>query len=156
MPQVRKGGKYVFGISVIGPDGTVIIPPEAMQEYKYKDGDKVILMSGSSTSGGFVLTVKRRIEKSEIYHIFDEVPGLHDFSLPEMEIAKNAGRFFCWTTIKPGGYISLRETVLLAYGVERGSHLTAVRGSNYGITFLAKGFLWERISAHKELVTFGE
>jgi hypothetical protein len=155
VPQVTKGGKYVFGISVIRPDGAVIIPPEAMQEYKYSDVDIVLLMSGSRTSGGFVLTVKRLIEKSEIYPIFYKAPGLVEFSLPEMEIVKNAGRSFCWTVIQPGGHIVLATRALSAYGIKPGDRLTAVRGSNYGITFLAKGPLWQRIVKHTELVTFG-
>ena len=31
MPQLNKGGKFVFGLSVIRPDLTIHIPPQALQ-----------------------------------------------------------------------------------------------------------------------------
>ena len=155
MPQVTKGGKYVFGKVIIGQNGTVVIPPEAMQEYRYYDGDNVILMSGSRTSGGFVLTVKSLIEKSEIASIFEASPGLMNFSLPVTQIVKNAGRSFCWTVIQPGGNIVLPLKTLSAYGIKPGDRLLAIRGSNYGITLIARGPLWARIIKHEELPFFG-
>lgn len=33
MPQIRKGGKYVFGWSQIKEDYTLTLPPEALKEY---------------------------------------------------------------------------------------------------------------------------
>ena len=33
MPQLNKGGKFVFGLSVIRPDLTIHIPPQALSEY---------------------------------------------------------------------------------------------------------------------------
>ena len=33
MPQLNKGGKYVFGWSVIGADGTIHFPTMALSEY---------------------------------------------------------------------------------------------------------------------------
>ena len=41
MPQLVKGGKYVFGWSVIGEDGGVVIPGEAVLEYGFEPGDTV-------------------------------------------------------------------------------------------------------------------
>ncbi len=33
MPQLNKGGKYVFGWSVIGAEGTIHFPTMALSEY---------------------------------------------------------------------------------------------------------------------------
>ena len=33
MPQLNKGGKFVFGLSVIRSDLTIHIPPQALLEY---------------------------------------------------------------------------------------------------------------------------
>ena len=33
MPQLAKGGKWVFGWVLVGPHGEVTIPPEAWDEY---------------------------------------------------------------------------------------------------------------------------
>ena len=54
MPQIAKGGKYVFGWSVIGENGKIVIPDEAVREYHLEPDDKLLLISGSKTSGGIV------------------------------------------------------------------------------------------------------
>ena len=56
MPLINRGGKFVFGISLVSPDLSVCIPPQALQEYAIKLGAKVYLISGSKRSGGFVVT----------------------------------------------------------------------------------------------------
>ena len=48
MPQIGKGGKYVFGWSLIQPSGKILIPKEAYDEYEFDDCQKIILLSGSS------------------------------------------------------------------------------------------------------------
>ncbi|MEW6558549.1 MAG: hypothetical protein AB1349_14565, partial [Elusimicrobiota bacterium] len=56
MPRIAKGGKYVFGWSKVGKIGRIVIPKEAMKEYKFEVRERVILMSGSRRSGGFGIT----------------------------------------------------------------------------------------------------
>ena len=34
MPQMDKGGKFIFGQSIIRPDGRVQIPTQAAEEYQ--------------------------------------------------------------------------------------------------------------------------
>ena len=41
MPQMNKGGKFIFGKSLIRTDGTLRIPPQAMEEYHIADEGKV-------------------------------------------------------------------------------------------------------------------
>ena len=43
MPQMNKGGKFIFGKSLIRTDGTLRIPPQAMEEYHIADEGKVYL-----------------------------------------------------------------------------------------------------------------
>ena len=46
MPQLVKGGKHVFGWSLIGPDGAVMLPPEAVDEYGlYGDSELLLIPS---------------------------------------------------------------------------------------------------------------
>lgn len=47
MPQLNKGGKFVFGLSVIRPDLTIHIPPQALLEYDATRDGKVIIFTGS-------------------------------------------------------------------------------------------------------------
>lgn len=60
MPQLVKGGKYVFGWSKVNDEGKIVIPSKAFIEYHFKAGEKIILLSGSRTSGGFGLTKSAR------------------------------------------------------------------------------------------------
>jgi len=52
MPQLVKGGKYVFGWSKVNDEGKIVIPSKAFIEYHFKAGEKIILLSGSKTWGG--------------------------------------------------------------------------------------------------------
>lgn len=47
MPQMNKGGKYVFGMSVIHEDGSVRFPTQAVEEYHIADEGKVYLFTGT-------------------------------------------------------------------------------------------------------------
>ena len=60
MPQLVKGGKYVFGWSKVSDEGKIVTPSKAFIEYHFKAGEKIILLSGSKTSGGFRLTKRAR------------------------------------------------------------------------------------------------
>lgn len=44
MPQLNKGGKFIFGLSVIRPDLTIHIPPQALSEYNAAQDGKVIIL----------------------------------------------------------------------------------------------------------------
>lgn len=56
MPQMNKGGKFVFGESVIRPDGWARLPPQAAEEYRIASEGKVYLFTGSKMTGGFCVT----------------------------------------------------------------------------------------------------
>ncbi len=55
MPQVRKGGKYIFGWSRVNDDLSLQIPEMAIDEYNITAEGKVIIISGSIKTGGFGL-----------------------------------------------------------------------------------------------------
>lgn len=58
MPQMNKGGKFIFGKSLIHHDLTVCFPPQVVAEYNAGAEDKVILFTGSKSTGGFCVTRK--------------------------------------------------------------------------------------------------
>ena len=43
MPQMNKGGKFIFGKLLIHNDGTIQIPAQAIKEYCIVDEGKVYL-----------------------------------------------------------------------------------------------------------------
>lgn len=68
MPQLNKGGKFVFGLSVIRPDLTIHIPPQALSEYDAVRDGKVIIFTGSKITGGFCVTTYSLLSNSKLYN----------------------------------------------------------------------------------------
>jgi len=64
MPQIRKGGKYVFGWSIIKNDFSIQFPIEAINEYNICSEGKIFLITGSKTTGGFAVSKKAFMENS--------------------------------------------------------------------------------------------
>ena len=50
MPQLGKGGKWVFGWVHVNLDRSISIPPEAWAEYGFEEGVEVVLLRGSASS----------------------------------------------------------------------------------------------------------
>ena len=93
MPQMNKGGKFIFGKSLIRTDGTLRIPPQAMEEYHIADEGKVYLFTGSKITGGFCVTRKSLLHPSKLGHILDDTPPLLDYSAGSGEFIKYKGAF---------------------------------------------------------------
>jgi bifunctional DNA-binding transcriptional regulator/antitoxin component of YhaV-PrlF toxin-antitoxin module len=154
MPQLTKGGKYVFGWSVVSKDGKIPIPEEARREYQLKSGERVILIPGSNTSGGFSIAKKLRLEQSKLSDILTRNPELAKFRTEEGETININGRNLCWVTIEKGGLLQLPPHTLEVYGVMPGDYLLAVRGSYIGIGMVVRGRLIEEARKHPEIAVF--
>lgn len=85
MPQLSKGGKFVFGLSVVNEDLTIHIPPQALSEYDAARDGKVIIFTGSKITGGFCVTTYSLLSNSKLRHILEECPALRDCQLSEGE-----------------------------------------------------------------------
>lgn len=154
MPQLVKGGKYIYGLSKISKTGVIVIPPEAMKEYQLKDGERVIIMNGSRKSGGFGVTKSSILQKINLAGIIQAVPGLANYQIPENETIENKGRWLCWSIIKTGGYLQLPVDTLSKYGVTPGKLLAVGRGSNLALGFIARGVILKEALKHPELELF--
>lgn len=132
MPRLVKGGKWTYGWVVIGPGGEITIPPEALREYGFQAGDEAIFTSGSRRSGGFgISTPKLMAAVSE---------RLKGATLRVL----GRGRFG-----EDG-----RVTVPPEAGVKRGDRLLTVRGSRYGLGFVAKGPIYKEAVKYPGLDVF--
>jgi len=58
MPQMNKGGKFIFGKSLIRENLTIHLPTQALAEYNATSEGKVYLFTGSKVTGGFCVTRK--------------------------------------------------------------------------------------------------
>jgi hypothetical protein len=126
MPQLAKGGKWVFGWVVVGKRRNITIPPEAYHEYGFQPGNEVVFLRGSRRSGGFSIG---RVEK---------IPPLFE----KRSLAR--------------GQVSRQGRVILPLetGVQPGNRLLAVRGSGLALGFLAQGPIYDLALKHPELEVF--
>lgn len=145
MPQLVKGGKYVYGWSKVGEKGKIVIPPEAVKEYNLSKYKKVILLSGSTRSGGFGLTTLGLLENSPIAAV---IKPLAQFEIPEGEVIQINGNPYCWVTLRQGT-ITVPVKTLMHYNVSPGDVLLLVRGSRLALGFAVKGPLIKEAKAHE-------
>ena len=144
IPQMNKGGKFIFGKSLIRTDGTLRIPPQAMEEYHIADEGKVYLFTGSKITGGFCVTRKGLLHPSKLGHILDDTPPLLDYSAGSGEFIKYKGRSYCWVEISQEGQILLTKKMMDFLKVRPGMELLSIRSSDIAFTMGAKGPLLEK------------
>jgi hypothetical protein len=133
MPRLVKGAKWTYGWVVIGQEREIVIPPEAWREFGFRAGDEAIFTPGSRRSGGFAVST----------------PGL--MAEVSEKIGEAGLRELAWGRFEDG-----RVTVPPEAGVEPGDWLLAVRGSRYGLGFVAKGPIYEEAVKHPKLDVFGQ
>lgn len=145
MPQMNKGGKFIFGRSVIRANGVVQIPPQAIEEYQITKEGKIYLFTGSKSTGGFCVTRKGLIEPSKLGHILTEKPDLRHYTSERGAFVKYKGRSYCWTTISNDGKIMLSRSMMDFLEVSPGDGLLSIRSSDIAFTMGAKGPLLEKV-----------
>ena len=144
MPQMNKGGKFIFGISLIRSDGTIRFPTQAVEEYRIADEGKVYLFTGSRSTGGFCVTRKGLLYPSKLGHILDDIPKLLSYTSDSGEFIRYKGRFYCWTDISKTGEIRLSDEMMSFLCIKPGTRLLSVRSSDIAFTMGAKGPLIEK------------
>ena len=154
MPQLVKGGKYVFGWASVTPDGRIRIPDEAVQEYNFLPDEKVIIMSGSKTSGGFIVARKSVMEQTILSELLAKSPELADFQTEKGKAISLGKRYICWTEINGKGVISLPPETLEKYDAQPGDRLLSGRGSYAGVAMIIRGSIIDEALNHPELSVF--
>lgn len=132
MPRLVKGGKWVYGWVVVGLEGEITIPPEAWREFGFQARGEAIFIPGSRRSGGFGVST----------------PGLMAEVREKMAGAglRELGR---------GRFENGRVTAPPEVGVKPGGRLLAVRGSRYGLGFVAEGPIYNEALKHTNIRVFG-
>ena len=102
MPQMNKGGKFIFGKSLIRT-----IPPQAMKNITLQMRRKSISFCGSKITGGFCVT-RRPLHPSKLGHIWTILPPLLDYSAGSGEFIKYKATY-CWVEISQEGKFFLRR-----------------------------------------------
>lgn len=143
MPQLNKGGKFVFGICVLGEDLAVRLPPQALAEYAMAAESRVVLMSGSKSTGGFVVSTLGLLAPSKLGHILRALPALAAGSLEPGVLLPYKGRLYGAAPLAQGR-ILLAPGHTKAFGLSPGARLLCIRSSDIAFTLGAKGPLWDR------------
>lgn len=138
MSMISRIGKFVYAWSVIGPDGSLQLPEQALQEYRLVPGP-VILMSGRNTTGGFNVVCKDLVPNSPLASIFANLPQLTSFSIEEGSVLTFKERLFCWTRIMNDGTIRVPLPTLKLFGLEPGDKLLSLRNSHLSFSCLSQG-----------------
>jgi hypothetical protein len=131
MPRLVKGAKWIFGWVVVGPKRESVIPPEAWREYGFQMGTEAVFTPGSRKSGGFGISTPALVAEAS-----GKMGGA---SLHEL----GRGHFGDGCVIVPP-----------EVDVELGARLLTVRGSRYGLGFIARGPIYEEALKHPELEVF--
>jgi len=127
MPQMTRGGKWVFGWCIVGKTGEIQIPPEAYAEYGFQPGESVIITRGSRRSGGVGIGRPEKLKNSPLQ-----------------------SRFIGQATIGADGRVAL----LPAASVHPDERLLAVRGSGLALGFLQRGPIYEEALKNPDIETF--
>lgn len=127
MPQLAKGGKWVFGWCVVSTDGKIRVPPDASAEYGFQPGEDLILMRGSQTSGGFGLGRPVRLANSPL-----------------------RSRFIGGAMMGADGCVTLPSET----EISPGERLLVVRGSGLALGFLRHGPIYEEAQKHPQIENY--
>ena len=154
MPQLVRGGKYVFGWSPVGEDGGITVPPEACREYRLGPGEKVFLLPGSRTSGGFSIVRESVLEHSKLAFFLSASPDPAGFNVKEGEVFTVKGKNLAWCSLRPGGRLALPLRTLEIYGIRPGYRLLCGRGSGLGPAMICRGLIVSEAEKHPEIEVF--
>ncbi len=152
MPQMNKGGKYIFGMSVIREDGSIQFPTQAVEEYRIVDDGKVYLFTGSKSTGGFCVTRRGLLLPSKLGKILEETPALRDYTAKQGEFILYKGRSYCWTEISQSGQIILTAEMMNFLEIQPGMPLLSIRSSDIAFTMGAKGPLLEKAKNYEGMI----
>ena len=149
MPQMNKGGKFIFGKSLIRDDLTIHLPTQALTECNTTQEGKVYLFTGSKITGGFCVTRKGLLEPSKLGHILTDNPTLQNYQTAEGEFVKYKGRSYCWVNISENGIIQLNQQMLGFLNLKIDMELLSIRSSDIAFTMGATGPLLERANSYE-------
>ena len=129
MPQMNKGGKWLFGWCVVSPSREIRIPPAAFSEYGFHADGKILYLRGSRRSGGF--SIGRP----------DKLTGPVSLLL-----RRSLGQ----------GLVRVEGRIALPPGsdIQPGSRLLAVRGSGYAVLFATGGPIYGEALKRSDIETF--
>lgn len=152
MPQITKGGKYIFGWSKIRANGALTFPAEVVHEYKLEQETAVYIVSGSKQTGGFCVMPEPLLLHSPLKSILRENPQLANRNLEEGALISYKGRKYGWLALKDSS-VRLSAALLHALELTAEDMLLCIRSSNIAFTMGVKGSLIDKAKAYAGEIT---
>ena len=151
MPQMTKGGKYIFGWSRIRVNGEMIFPRMVVDEYKLKEENHIYIVSGSKQTGGFCVMTEPLLSHSKLKNILEENPSLAKRSLREGELITYKGRKYGWLVLNKSA-VYLPDDLMKMLEIKVGDKLLAIRSSDIAFTMGVKGSLIEKANDYQGII----
>ena len=151
MPQMTKGGKYIFGWSNIGQNGELTFPTMAVKEYNLQEETYIYIVSGSKQTGGFCVMTDPLLSHSKLKNILKENSSLADRSLSEGELIAYKGRKYGWLALKENT-VYLSDDLMKMLEIKVGDKLLAIRSSDIAFTMGVKGSLIEKANDYQGII----
>ena len=151
MPQMTKGGKYIFGWSKIGQNGELTFPTMAVKEYNLQEETYIYIVSGSKQTGGFCVMTDPLLSHSKLKNILKENSSLADRSLSEGELIAYKGRKYGWLALKENT-VYLSDDLMKMLEIKVGDKLLAIRSSDIAFTMGVKGSLIEKANDYQGII----
>ncbi|EJU22984.1 hypothetical protein HMPREF1143_0658 [Peptoanaerobacter stomatis] len=151
MPQMTKGGKYIFGWSKIGQNGELTFPTMAVKEYNLQEETYIYIVSGSKQTGGFCVMTEPLLSHSKLKNVLEENPSLADRSLREGELITYKGRKYGWLALNKSA-VYLSDDLMKMLEIKVGDKLLAIRSSDIAFTMGVKGSLIEKANDYQGII----
>lgn len=149
MIQLNYRNTQVFGWSQIN-NKKVVVPKEANELFNFTNHDALILFSGNTTSGGFILSSEEQIKNSPLKNII--LKGENDLSDLDTDIIQYKNRtFFIVPFDKETMTLLIPDRAINEFGLNEGDKLIATKGSEIACVFVAKGPIYEESLTNTEI-----
>ncbi|HVP94402.1 MAG TPA: hypothetical protein VMS89_04440 [Methanoregulaceae archaeon] len=129
------------------------VPEETIREYAIQSDEKVILISGSKASGGFVVARRSFLEQSTLSGILSNNPELAEFRTKPGELIRYKGRLYCWGILH-NGLLKLPAEIMCTFCIQPGDNLLVIRGSNLGFVCAKSGPLVKKVRSFPGIPVF--
>ncbi len=146
---MNKGGKFIFGRSIIKENGSIQLLEQAIEEYDITKDRKVYLFTGSKSTGGFCVTRMGLLKSSKLSHILTDNPTLLNYTSEYGDFIKYKGRSYCWIDISETGQIILTQDMMDFLNIKPNMQLLSIRSSDIAFTMGAKGPLLDKSENYK-------
>jgi len=138
MKKIQIGKNEIFGWSSISEEGKIIIPDNALKDFNFQGDNKLILISGSKSHGGFSLTTMEKTADSPLGMNLKKLRSVSKYEMPAGKIMTRNGTAYCWLWLT-NGMIELKPGVIHHLGLQKKDKLLVLKQSSLVLSFYSKG-----------------